>query len=157
MKLLNLCANIEYTCLQGDMNVEIKDLIYDSRKVEEGTAFVCMVGAVSDGHSYIPQVIEKGAKAIIIEKEEATAGLPADVTVIKVASTRYALALMSAAFFGYPDRELTTIGLTGTKGKTTTTYRCSRTSAPSNPCTLSRLRCAAWLRQLRHCSNPYFP
>lgn len=122
MKLLELCANINYTCLQGDMNVEIKDIIYDSRKVEEGTMFVCMVGAVSDGHSYIPQVIEKGAKAIVIEKEEAVAGIPEAVTVIKVESTRYALALMSAAYFGYPDRELITIGLTGTKGKTTTTY-----------------------------------
>lgn len=122
MKLRELCENIEYTCLQGSMDVEIADIIYDSRKLEQGTAFVCMIGAKTDGHKYIPDAVAKKASAIVVEKEVDLAEIPAEITVVSVASARKALACMSAAYFGYPARELTTIGLTGTKGKTTTTY-----------------------------------
>ena len=74
---------------------------------------------MSDGHTYIEQVAEKGAAAVIVEKDvEAPEGL----TVIKVKDTRYALAMTSAAYFGYPAEKLKVIGITGTKGKTTTTY-----------------------------------
>ena len=122
MKLQEICQEIEYTCLGGSMDVEITDIIYDSRKIEKGTVFVCMVGAVTDGHSYIPDAILKGASAIVVEREEEAAQIPEHITVIKVPSARKGLALMSAAFFGHPARDLVTIGLTGTKGKTTTTY-----------------------------------
>ncbi len=122
MKLAKLCKEIEYTLLQGSLETEVRDIIYDSRKIAKETMFVCMVGAVTDGHKYIPDAIEKGASVIVLEKEEEAAQIPENITVLKVESARYALALMSAALFDYPDRKLVTIGLTGTKGKTTTTY-----------------------------------
>jgi len=120
MKLVQILKNTEYTLLQGNTNAEITDIIYDSRKLIESCVFVCMVGAVVDGHKFIPEAIEKGAKAIVVERE--VENIPKDIAVIKVASSRKALALMSAAFFGEPAKELITVGLTGTKGKTTTTY-----------------------------------
>ena len=122
MKLQEICKEIEYTCLCGSMDVDITDIIYDSRKIKEGTVFVCMVGAVTDGHAYIPDAIAKGAAAIVVEREEEAKQIPSNITVIQVPSARRALALMAAAFFGHPAKELVTIGLTGTKGKTTTTY-----------------------------------
>lgn len=122
MKLLQICQDIDIVCLQGSMFVEVEDIIYDSRKIRQGTMFVCMVGTVTDGHKYIPDAIAKKASVIIIEREEEALQIPEDITVLKVNSTRNALALMSAAFFGYPSRRLITIGLTGTKGKTTTSY-----------------------------------
>ena len=122
MKLSEICKETAYTCLQGSMDVEITDLIYDSRKLEPQTMFVCMVGAVTDGHKYIPDAVQKGAAAIVVERAEEAEQIPETITVLQVASARQALAQMSAAFFSYPARELVTIGLTGTKGKTTTTY-----------------------------------
>ena len=123
MKTSDLCEKIEYRLLQGSMDTEVADVIYDSRKVTEGTMFVCMVGAVTDGHKYIPDAVAKGAKVIVAEREEACKDVPEDVTVLLVESARHALAYLSAAYFDYPAKKLTTIGLTGTKGKTTTTYR----------------------------------
>ncbi len=122
MKLEQICSEIEYRLLKGNMETEVKDIIYDSRKIAKDTMFVCMVGAVTDGHNYIKDAVEKGASAIVVEREEAATQIPDDITVIQVKSTRYALALMSAALFDHPARKLITIGLTGTKGKTTTTY-----------------------------------
>lgn len=119
MKLSQLLERLEYTVVQGSDEIEITTLINDSRKVEEGSAFVCISGAVVDGHTFVEQVAEKGAAAVIVEKDVEA---PVDMTVIKVADTRYALALMSAAYFGYPADKLKVIGITGTKGKTTTTY-----------------------------------
>ena len=119
MKLTQLLERLEYEVVQGDDQIEVTELINDSRKVSEGSVFVCISGAVSDGHTYIEQVAEKGAAAVIVEKDvEAPEGL----TVIKVKDTRYALAMTSAAYFGYPAEKLKVIGITGTKGKTTTTY-----------------------------------
>ena len=100
----------------------MRDVIYDSRKITEGTVFVCMVGAVTDGHKYIPDAVKKGASAIVVERADEAQQIPDQITVIQVESARRALAYMSAALFGHPDRKLVTIGITGTKGKTTTTY-----------------------------------
>ncbi|RGG47923.1 UDP-N-acetylmuramoyl-L-alanyl-D-glutamate--2,6-diaminopimelate ligase [Roseburia sp. AF20-18LB] len=121
MKLAEICEELTYTCLQGEMEKEISDIIYDSRKVEKDTVFVCMVGAVVDGHDFVEDAVKKGASALVVE-HAVEADIPESCTVLQVEDARYALAIMSAAFFGHPDRELTTIGLTGTKGKTTTTY-----------------------------------
>ena len=119
MKLTQLLERLEYEVVQGSDDIEITTLINDSRKVEEGSVFVCIEGAVSDGHSYVTEVAERGAAAVIVEKDvEAPEGL----TVIRVSDTRYGLALASAAYFGYPAEKLKVIGITGTKGKTTTTY-----------------------------------
>ncbi len=119
MKLSAILENTEYTILKGGLDIEISDIIYDTRKLVRDCVFVCMVGAVVDGHSFINEAIKKGAAAIVVEKN---VDITEDITVIKVESTRLSLALMSAAFFGNPANELITIGLTGTKGKTTTTY-----------------------------------
>lgn len=119
MKLIQLLERLKYEVTQGSDQIEITTLINDSRKVEKGSAFVCISGAVSDGHRFAPEVVEKGASALIVEKD---VKVPEDVTVIRVEDTRYALALMSAAYFGYPADKLKIIGITGTKGKTTTTY-----------------------------------
>ena len=119
MQLSKLLERLEYEVVQGSDQIEISTLINDSRKVENGSAFVCIKGAVVDGHEFVQQVAEKGASAVIVEDE---VDAPKDMTVIRVPDTRYALALMSAAYFGYPADKLKVIGITGTKGKTTTTY-----------------------------------
>ena len=119
MKLSELLERIEYTCCQGDTEQEITSVVYDSRKAGEGSLFICIRGAVADGHKFIPDVLAKGVKALVVEED---VQVPADVTVIRVEDTRYAMAFISAAWFGYPAEQLKTIGITGTKGKTTTTY-----------------------------------
>ena len=119
MKLTKLLERLEYKVVRGSDQIEVTELINDSRKVSEGSVFVCISGAVSDGHSYVAEVAEKGTAAVVVEKDvEAPEGL----TVIRVEDTRYALALMSASYFDYPAEKLKVIGITGTKGKTTTTY-----------------------------------
>ena len=119
MRLTRLLERLEYEVRQGSDETEITELVNDSRKVTEGSVFVCISGAVSDGHEYAAEVAGKGAAALITEKD---VDVPDSVTVIRVEDTRYALALMSAAYFGYPAQKLKVIGITGTKGKTTTTY-----------------------------------
>ncbi|MCI9422208.1 MAG: UDP-N-acetylmuramoyl-L-alanyl-D-glutamate--2,6-diaminopimelate ligase [Dorea sp.] len=119
MRLTQLLEHLEYEVVKGNHEIEVTELINDSRKVTPGCVFVCISGAVSDGHEYAGEVGAKGAKALIAEKEVEALE---DVTVIRVKDTRYALALMSAAYFGYPADKLKIIGITGTKGKTTTTY-----------------------------------
>lgn len=119
MRLTQLLERLRYEVSQGSDEINVTELINDSRKVTEGSVFVCISGAVSDGHAYAGDVAEKGAAALVVEKD---VDVPENVTVIRVEDTRYALALMSAAYFGYPAEKLKVIGITGTKGKTTTTY-----------------------------------
>ncbi len=119
MNVSDLLQKLDYECLQGTPEREMTTLVYDSRNIEEGSVFVCIKGALSDGHDYAAQAAEKGATALIVEHPVDVAG---DVTVIRVEDTRIALAEASAAYFGYPAEEMTTIGITGTKGKTTATY-----------------------------------
>lgn len=114
-----MLERLQYEVIQGSDEIEVTELLNDSRKVTKGSVFVCISGAVSDGHAYAGDVTAKGAAALVVEKE---VEVPEDVTVIRVKDTRYALALMSAAYFGYPAEKLKIIGITGTKGKTTTTY-----------------------------------
>ncbi len=119
MNLQTLFQNLPCTLLQGEAGLDVTDLVYDSRKVRPGSLFVCVTGTVADGHKYIPMAIEKGAVALVVEHP---VEVPAEITVLQVENGRTALAELSAAWFGYPARELTTIAVTGTKGKTTTTY-----------------------------------
>lgn len=119
MKLADLLEKTEYEIKQGKIKTEVLGLAYDSRKVKEGFVFVCISGSMLDGHDFIPDVVKCGAKVLVVEKEVEA---PADVTVIFVKNTRLALAQMSAAWFGYPAEKLKTVGITGTKGKTTTSY-----------------------------------
>lgn len=118
-KLTDLLEHVEYQCLQGTTDKEITSVVYDSRKAEPGSLFLCIKGAVSDGHSYAASVAEKGAAVLVVQDE---VDVPKDVTVIRVKDSRYAMACIAAAWFDYPAAKLKTIGITGTKGKTTTTY-----------------------------------
>lgn len=120
MQLISLLERMEYSHKQGSLEKDITGVIYDSRKVIPNSIFVCIKGANTDGHHYIKSVIEKEVTALIVE--EPVENVPETVTVIQVKNSRLALACLSAAWFGYPAEKLKTIGITGTKGKTTTTY-----------------------------------
>ena len=119
MKLLEVLQGLDYEVLKGNTDTEIREIQNDSRKVQPGDLFFCISGAVSDGHTYAEDVAAKGAAVIVVEKP---VNVPDTVTVIRVKSTRYAMGKISSAFYGNPSEKLTVIGLTGTKGKTTTTY-----------------------------------
>lgn len=119
--LKELLENLSYTCVRGSMDREISAVVYDSRKVVEGCLFLCIVGANFDGHSAAFQAAEEGAGVLVVSKE-VPVPQDADTTVILVENTRYAMAFIAAAWFDHPAQKLITIGITGTKGKTTTTY-----------------------------------
>ncbi len=118
-ELKKLLERLEYECIQGNTDISISELVYDSRKAAKDDLFVCIKGTVVDGHEFIEEVAAKGVSTVVVQEEVKA---PEGVTVIKVADTRYALAMLSAAFFDYPAETLKVIGITGTKGKTTTTY-----------------------------------
>ena len=116
--LNKLLENVDYELVKGSLNVDILDIKDDSRKIEEGDMYIAKIGTSSDAHKYIPDVIKKGAKVIVVEKD---IELPEeDVTIIKVKSSRQAMAEISAAYFNYPAKELNVVGITGTAGKTST-------------------------------------
>ena len=119
MKLIDVLNGIDYSLLTGDINLEIKDIKYDSRKVEKGDIYIALKGLTKDGHEYIPEAISKGASAIVVSKMVSVHG---NVTIIKVNDDRESLSLISKNYFGCPDESLFTIGVTGTTGKTTTTH-----------------------------------
>ena len=121
MRLEELLSGLEYTCIRGAVDTEVTGVVYDSRKVEEGCLFLCIEGANFDGHSFATEVAQKGAKVLVVSKPVELPEEP-PVTVIQVDNTRYAMAFISAAWFGHPAEKLKVIGITGTKGKTTTTY-----------------------------------
>jgi len=119
MKLKTLLAKLTPVKVTGDTNADILSVEYDSRKVKAGSLFVCIKGFKSDGHQYAETAVDMGAAALIVED------LPefkTDLPVIQVTDSRIALAYISAAFFDNPAEKMTLIGLTGTKGKTTTAH-----------------------------------
>ena len=128
MKISNIIEKINASVISGNCDADVTGLTSDSRKVMAGGAFVCIMGAVSNGHTYIQDVIGRGAGLIVVSSKYdymqhfSDAKIPENVTVVETDDTRLACALMSAAWFGYPAEKLFTIGITGTKGKTTTTY-----------------------------------
>ena len=119
--LRKLLEKITYECVCGTLDRDVTDIIYDSRKVVPSCMFVCIPGAKIDGHIYVEDAVKAGAAALLVEQQ---VELPenADVTVVRVEDTRYAMAFISAAYFDYPAQKMKIIGITGTKGKTTTTY-----------------------------------
>ncbi len=119
MKLADLLKKLKYTCVKGTADVDITTVAYDSRRVERGSLFICIKGAVADGHRFAEAAVNKGASALVVEDDVA---VPENVTVIRVEDSRYALACIAAEYFGNPADKLKVIGITGTKGKTTTTY-----------------------------------
>ncbi len=110
-------AKIEYS----GADVEILSITSDSRNANENTLFVCITGNKNDGHGFAKSAYDKGCRVFVVEKE---VELPADAIVIKQKNTRISLALISAAFYSFPARKLKVVGITGTKGKTTTALMC---------------------------------
>ena len=120
VKLARLLEKLDYELIQGSLDTEVTDLAYDSRKITKGMLFVAIDGTVVDGHKFIPDVVKRGAAVLVTEKE---AEIPDEtVTVVRVTNGREALSRMSQAYFDYPAEKMTSIGITGTKGKSTTTY-----------------------------------
>ena len=118
MKLSELLENIKILKHTGNLEVNIEGITYDSRKVSKNYLFICIKGSNSDGHDYIDQAIEKGAVAILVEKNIGKDG----ITIIQVENSRTAMPVIGAKFYGNPTEKLKLIGVTGTNGKTTTTY-----------------------------------
>lgn len=121
VKLTKLLEKLTFECIQGSTECEVTEVIYDSRKVSDGCLFICIEGANFDGHKFAGNVAEQGAKVLVVSKDVPEVA-DKEVTVIQVSDTRYAMAFIAAAWFDYPANKLKTIGITGTKGKTTTTY-----------------------------------
>ena len=119
MKFREWLKDLDYEVLQGDLDTEAEDVVYDSRKAVPGTIFVCLKGTRIDSHGFIGDVAAQGVKAFVVERD---VELPEGTTVVKVASSRHALAMMSAVRFGNPIRKMISVGVTGTKGKTTATH-----------------------------------
>ena len=117
MKLRELLADIPVTAATADMGMEIGDIRYDSRAVQPGDLFVAVEGVVTDGHRFIGSAAANGAAAVLCER--APEGI--DIPYVVTPDSRLALAIVSSAFFGWPARSLTMIGVTGTNGKTTST------------------------------------
>ncbi len=119
--LRNLLEQVDYECVRGTLDREITDIVYDSRKVVPGCMFICIPGAVTDGHAFAADAVRAGA-SVIVEERDTELPETDGVTVLRVPDAHYAMAFLSANFFGNPAREMKIIGITGTKGKTTTTY-----------------------------------
>lgn len=128
MKLIKLLEKLEYKAYIGNSKkeadiseIEIKDVVNNSNNIEEGCLFICIKGANFDGHSVAAKAADKKAAAILVQDDVI---LPDNCTMplVRVEDTRYAMAFISAAWFGHPADCLKTVGITGTKGKTTTTY-----------------------------------
>ena len=116
-------GRLDYQLLKGSLSAPVSEVVYDSRKAGPETVFVCLKGRARDSHEFIPQAYAAGCRVFVVERE---VSLPEDASVILVKNGREALAELSAARFGYPAEKLMTIGITGTKGKTTTSYMIRR-------------------------------
>lgn len=123
MKLNELLADVDYISIAGNRETQVEAVVYDSRKASPGALFVCIPGQFQDGADYILDAVRAGARAVVVERwVDVLEKTPEDVAVVMVRDARAALAQISATWFGYPARKLVTIGLTGTKGKTTTAH-----------------------------------
>jgi len=121
MRLKDLLANsgVSPYSLTGDTDVEISGITYDSRKIGPGYLFVCIRGEHHDGHAYISEAASKGALAVVIDSD---ADIPDTLSVVKVNDSRKALGDIAKAFYDDPSASMFCVGVTGTKGKTTTTH-----------------------------------
>ena len=124
MELKRILSGLENLKAKGNLDINIENLESDSRKVTPNTLFVAITGYDVDGHDYIQDAIANGASAVLVENLEKlrTIKLPSTVTIIVTDNTRHALAIAACNFYDNPSRKFKLIGLTGTKGKTTTSY-----------------------------------
>ena len=124
MKLSKILVGLENLKAKGDLDIDITGLESNSKNVKEGYLFIAIKGFSVDGHDYINNAIEAGAKAIMVQEgcDLKKIKLPSDVTLIMAKDTRHALAICSCNFYDNPSRKFRLIGVTGTKGKTTTTF-----------------------------------
>lgn len=119
MNLANLLSDVDYTILQGTLPEEVSDVCRDNRKVTRGCLFICIQGARFDTHEIASEIAAKGASILLVEREVL---VPPEVTVIQVPSTRIAMAEIYAAYYGHPAEQMKLVGITGSKGKTTTCH-----------------------------------
>ena len=124
MKLKDLLIGLSGLKARGDLEITIKGISFNSNKVQEGDLFVAIKGFEEDGHKFINEAIEKGAVAILIEEgcDLKSFKVKEDTTVVMAKDTREALAIVSCNFYKNPSKKFKLIGITGTKGKTTTSY-----------------------------------
>ncbi len=124
MKLSEILSGINDLKAKGSIDLDIKSIACDSRKVTNDTLFVAITGYDVDGHDYIEEAIKNGATAVLVENVQKlkNINMPENVTFLVTKDTRYALAISACNFYGNPSRKFKLIGVTGTKGKTTTTY-----------------------------------
>jgi UDP-N-acetylmuramoyl-L-alanyl-D-glutamate--2,6-diaminopimelate ligase len=120
VKLYEILKEVETKSIDGPVDRAIRDLQYDSRRVEANDVFFAWKGVKTDGHQYIPEVCDKGAAAVVLENPDFA--VYRGPTYISVQNARRTMAGMSANFFGRPDKALKIVGVTGTNGKTTTTF-----------------------------------
>jgi UDP-N-acetylmuramoyl-L-alanyl-D-glutamate--2,6-diaminopimelate ligase len=121
MLLRELLDTLEEKKTAGPLDTEVSGLAYDSRVVEEGDAFFCIKGLVTDGHLYAADAASRGASVLFVERDPEPE-VTADVVTVRVPDTRFAMATLAAGFYGDPSSRLKLIGVTGTNGKTTTCY-----------------------------------
>ena len=117
MRLRELIKNLSIIEMNADAELEISGVSYDSRKTEKGDMFVAIRGFEADGHKFIPKAVENGAAVILCEEKPSC-----DIPYVLVSDSRYGLAIVSRDFFGDPASEMTMIGITGTSGKTSSSY-----------------------------------
>lgn len=124
MKLEKILQGISDLKLKGDLNTDISGIESNSKNVKSGFLFIAIKGFTVDGHKYIQSAIENGATAVMVQEgcDLKSIKIPSGITVIMAKDTRYALAIVSSNFYGNPSRKFKLIGVTGTKGKTTTTF-----------------------------------
>jgi UDP-N-acetylmuramoyl-L-alanyl-D-glutamate--2,6-diaminopimelate ligase len=117
MKLYELLKDMKYELINGNIDIDVANISYDSRKVIENSMFICIKGSNVDGHDYIKEAIKKGALAIVIDEELELKNK--NITVIKVKNSKIALASLASSFYNEPSKEINLVGVTGTNGKTT--------------------------------------
>ena len=123
MRLLEIISDCEIINSRGDLNIEVNEIRYDSRSVQNGDMFIAVVGYKTDGHSYIASAIDNGAKVIVIEDGKLDISLiKEDIVVITTSNSRRFMAMAACNFYNHPSRDFKLVGITGTKGKTTTSY-----------------------------------
>ena len=119
MLLENLIQDLAIIELHGELHRQVHSVTYHSGLVAEGSLFVAIKGTRTDGHDFVRQAIDRGAQSVVVEKPLQPTP---EVTIIRVANARAALAQIANRFYGFPSHRLTIVGITGTNGKTTTAY-----------------------------------